>query len=395
MIRITSLNLVSGDRNVVVNDDIDLSSVRNGYTLDVDGLTLPIAIASGGYVEPVYDNTDPENPVLTTPGHGTLYLQTAPNISLATRNAVVIFTQEVIADLIEQANTLNNQITTVLDSIGSAANKTASESATAGSVPVRDSAGRLKAVAGNSGNDVLTIENAQTSTTDTTTNALLRQGAWGSGATSGVAFPGWTVAKRIGTYFTTSIESFTGSPPGLTGGATVVVGRENQFTIIPNTAGTDFNIYWGVSTTASSAPTIWSVPWHNNNTTVDASGFIKEASPIVKLFHNDAVFNNQCPDDALFEKVGTGHYLIKNTLGFATQGWWIETPTDTNKNVKFYTEWSQLEDNTIEIKTFEPVYTNGVVGGTVPVDITEGRWIDLRLEPEPVVELVVEPEEAV
>jgi hypothetical protein len=381
MIRITSLNLVSGDRNVVVNDDIDLSSVRNGYTLDVDGLTLPVGITSGGYVEPVYDNTDPENPVLTTPGHGTLYLQTAPTISLATREAVIIFTQEVIADLIEQANTLNNQITTVLNSIGAAAEK-----------------------------------GVQTSSTDTTTNrTLLTQYAFagdsnnyhanGNGVTAGQAATaikgakdgciGSNAGKTTTTWGSETLNSF------LVNGSVVGDAPSDYCAGLFMSRGGGEGIYivgkvntdemWAANKVGGTLSD-WRLLLHSYNTAVDGSGFIKAASPIVKLFSDDAVFNNQCPDDAVFEKVGVGHYLIKNTLGLAKNGWWIETPTDTNKNVKFYTEWSQLEDNTIEIKTFEPVYTNGVVGGTVPVDITEGRWIDLRLEPEPVVELEEETE---
>ncbi len=130
--------------------------------------------------------------------------------------------------------------------------------------------------------------------------------------------------------------------------------------------------------------TDWFEVWHTNNTTVDGSGFIKEASPIVKLFADYAEFNNQCPSTAAFEKIGTGNYLIKGTLGFAQNGWYIETPKDANNNVKFYTKYWQLDDGTIEIKTFEPNYSTGKVTGTVPMDITAGRWIDLRLEPDPV-----------
>lgn len=129
----------------------------------------------------------------------------------------------------------------------------------------------------------------------------------------------------------------------------------------------------------------WEYLWTTANTTVDGSGFIKEASPIVKLFADHAEFNEQCPNGAEYEKASTGHYLIKNTLGFASKGWYIETPKDANNNVKCYVEYEQLEDNTIEIKTFEPDYTSGKVGGTVPMDITVDRWIDLRLEVEPVI----------
>ncbi len=123
----------------------------------------------------------------------------------------------------------------------------------------------------------------------------------------------------------------------------------------------------------------WQELYHTGNTTVDGSGFIKEASPIVKVFADKAEFNDQCPDEIEFEKVATGHYLIKNTPGFAKKGWYIETPKDANNNVKVYVEYDQLEDDTIEIKTYEPDYSNGYCGKGGPTDITKDRWIDVRL----------------
>jgi hypothetical protein len=128
----------------------------------------------------------------------------------------------------------------------------------------------------------------------------------------------------------------------------------------------------------------WVEQWDESNTAVDGSGFIKEASPIIKLFADRVEFNAQCPDDAEFEKVSTGHYLIRNTLGFAQQGWYIENPKDANGNVKVFVEYEQLADNTLEIKTFEPNHSTGKITGGEPADIPETRWIDLRLEAEPV-----------
>lgn len=119
---------------------------------------------------------------------------------------------------------------------------------------------------------------------------------------------------------------------------------------------------------------------HTGNTTVDSNGFIKEASPIVKLFSNSAEFNNECPEGAVYKKESTGDYLVKNTLGLAKQGWYIESPKDANGNVKVYVEFDELENGDIEVKTFKPDYSKGFCGGSEPMDIPEGRWIDLRLE---------------
>lgn len=124
-------------------------------------------------------------------------------------------------------------------------------------------------------------------------------------------------------------------------------------------------------------------PRHTGNTTVDANGFIKAASPIVKL-HSDRIEKN---DDfsADFERIGTGHYVIKNTLGFAQEGWYIETPKDANGNIKVFVDFED-NDGDITVKTYEPDYSTGRATAGTPADIPKGRWIDLRLHelpPEP------------
>lgn len=123
---------------------------------------------------------------------------------------------------------------------------------------------------------------------------------------------------------------------------------------------------------------------HTGNTTVDVNGFIKAASPIVKL-HSDHIEKN-CDFAADFERIGTGHYLIKNTLGFAQSGWYVETPKDANGNVKVFVEYTD-NDGDITVKTYEPDYSTGRATAGVATDIPADRWIDLRLH-----ELPPEPE---
>jgi len=121
-----------------------------------------------------------------------------------------------------------------------------------------------------------------------------------------------------------------------------------------------------------------------NNTVVDSNGFVKAASPILRLFANHLEEHMQ-PQGAVLEKLSTGYYRITGTLGFAKSGWWIETPKDVNGMPKFHTEFNQEEDNAIVIRTFS------LEDKTTPVDITESRWIDIRLD-KPVVE---DPEDAI
>ncbi|HHB2265102.1 TPA: hypothetical protein ACOQ60_004024, partial [Acinetobacter baumannii] len=59
-------------------------------------------------------------------------------------------------------------------------------------------------------------------------------------------------------------------------------------------------------------------PWRkilsSKNTTVDANGFIKSASPVVKLFADKIEPNDEAAEQPLsFEKLGIGHCLIKGS----------------------------------------------------------------------------------
>lgn len=130
------------------------------------------------------------------------------------------------------------------------------------------------------------------------------------------------------------------------------------------------------------------------NTTVDSNGFIKAASPIVKLFADKIESNNEAQlQDIAFEKQGVGDYLIKGSSGFAPDGWYIETPKDANGNVLFSVIYTTLENGDISVKTYKKKFDFETVSIVAdldnPVDITENRWIDLRLQelPQPEIEM--------
>lgn len=139
--------------------------------------------------------------------------------------------------------------------------------------------------------------------------------------------------------------------------------------------------------------------WFNlltaQNTTTDGNGFIKAASPVVKLFQSHIELNNDAAKQPItFDKLGTGDYLIKGSLGFAQEGWYIEVPKDANGNTVVAVEYSTLENGDISIKTYKRKFDFELAAVVAdhenPMDIPEGRWIDIRLheepEPEPEVE---------
>ncbi|MCG9515173.1 pyocin knob domain-containing protein [Acinetobacter pittii] len=133
-------------------------------------------------------------------------------------------------------------------------------------------------------------------------------------------------------------------------------------------------------------------PWYalrgEHNTTVDSSGFIKAASPVVKLFSDYIELNNDAEKQPItFEKHGIGDYLIKGSLGFAQEGWYVEVPKDANGNTVVAVAYETLENGSISIKTYKrkfDIEQAAIVADLEnPMDIPVGRWIDIRLHEEP------------
>lgn len=135
------------------------------------------------------------------------------------------------------------------------------------------------------------------------------------------------------------------------------------------------------------------------NTTIDANGFIKAASPIVQLFADKIELNDEAQQQNIeFEKLGVGDYLIKGSSGFAQDGWYIETPKDANGNLLVAVVYEQLANGDISVKTYDYMLNNKgrIVADTeTPLDIPETRWIDLRLQElsQPETEVTDDPEQ--
>lgn len=128
----------------------------------------------------------------------------------------------------------------------------------------------------------------------------------------------------------------------------------------------------------------WMKFYTEGNTTVDSNGFIKKASPIVKLYADHIELNEEAEKQEIsFEKLAIGDYLVKGSYGFSIDGWYIELPQDANGNKLFSVIYKTLENGDISIKTYKRKFdleTASIVADLdTPLDIAEGRWIDLRL----------------
>ena len=121
------------------------------------------------------------------------------------------------------------------------------------------------------------------------------------------------------------------------------------------------------------------------NATQDPNGFLKGASPIAEIYSDKMELNHDATQQGgiTFKKLGVGDYLIKGSLGFAQEGWYIETPKDANGNVLVAVVYEQLANNDLSIKTYAKKFddeTGDIVPNLLkPRDIPTGRFISLRL----------------
>lgn len=235
-----------------------------------------------------------------------------------------------------------------------------------------------------------------TSTVDTTLNRVLKVGDYGLGALPPDA--GTTPLHQIPAGFFKYPNGSSERPPN--------VGIYDVYGIVVKRQSQDYGAaIWLPYTTSGNqiVVTAFSSSIRNHhylrtdrNTTVDANGFIKNASPIIQLFADRIELNDEAKQQEIaFKKLGTGNYLIKGSSGFAQTGWYVETPKDANGNVLFSVIYTTLENGDISVKTYKKKFdieTASIVADLEnPVDITENRWIDIRLQelPQPEIE---EPE---
>ncbi|WP_156294368.1 prophage tail fiber N-terminal domain-containing protein [Serratia oryzae] len=158
---------------------------------------------------------------------------------------------------------------------------------------------------------------------------------------------------------------------------------------------------------ASGVAGSWAECWTDRNTAVDANGFLKKASPIVKLFGDGSSELNEQSQGVTTERISEGVYRVSGVMGFNSDPAWggpnggIGLPKDNNDLALLWVDYEVDETGDLLIKTFHrinstaPKFAQNIVAGYKegqPIDIPAGRWIDLRVEmpagdePEPIVE---------
>lgn len=169
----------------------------------------------------------------------------------------------------------------------------------------------------------------------------------------------------------------------------------------------DNKIYLRMTYTASgqTVDTPWIKQWGQANTTIDANGALKPASPIVKIFGNGSVELNDESEGVTVNRLSTGVYLLSGVVGLNADPLWggidggVVIPTDINNQPLVWADFSVKPDGAILLKTYHrthpgaPEFARNLIGiknndgsftETVldgePVDIPAGRWIDVRVQ---------------
>ncbi len=77
-----------------------------------------------------------------------------------------------------------------------------------------------------------------------------------------------------------------------------------------------------------------------------------------------------------------GVYRVMGSCGLSLEGWTVEIPQDINGNFLCFVDITSEDDGVLTVSVFRrrfDVETAMIIAGN-PIDIPEGRWIDLRLE---------------
>ncbi|MGG4662921.1 pyocin knob domain-containing protein [Providencia vermicola] len=167
-----------------------------------------------------------------------------------------------------------------------------------------------------------------------------------------------------------------------------------------------FIYYRSVNTNGSSKGEPWVMQYNTGNTTKDAQGNLRAASPIVKVFA-DHIETNDESEGVTLEKLGVGRYKLKGVLGMNSDASWggfnggIVIPKGINGLELVWADYKVLADGDIILETHyrkhsdlpPPVVLNRLIAypefmdengneleSYTPCDIPNGHWIDIRVQ---------------
>lgn len=209
-----------------------------------------------------------------------------------------------------------------------------------------------------------------------------------------------------GTYLVSS-NNMSNTPAGVTVAASTgtfirVLGASSNATrqaievVIDTATNAGYRIYEIVSVGAKGSR-VFTVRqlYTTANVTVDANGFLKSASPIVKLFTDGNSELNNESEGATTSRISEGVYKIDGVLGLNSDASWsgtdggFEIPLDRNKQPKLWLDYEVEEDGSIVVKTYHrthpnsPAFAQNYIDGYSngdSIDIPVDSFISVRVE---------------
>lgn len=137
--------------------------------------------------------------------------------------------------------------------------------------------------------------------------------------------------------------------------------------------------------------TNWAKYYTSRNTTVDSNKNIKTSSPVVRVFSDHLDKIHQANDLPIkYTRNGVGDYTIEGTTGLRENDWQIVIPEDDHRN-QLIAFTIQDDNGTIRLKTYKRTFNMTTFmfepDLNQPLDIPDGRWVDLHFNDLPQEEL--------
>ena len=131
------------------------------------------------------------------------------------------------------------------------------------------------------------------------------------------------------------------------------------------------------------------------NTTVDSNGFLKTASPVVKVYSSGRFETNEESEGCTVTRLATGLYLIEGCQGLNSDAAWggidggFDIPTDRNRQPLIWLDYEVSADGSVLVKTYHrthpdaPAFARNEIDGVSdgdPVDIPRDQFVSVRVE---------------
>ncbi|EDY2481104.1 phage tail protein [Salmonella enterica] len=151
----------------------------------------------------------------------------------------------------------------------------------------------------------------------------------------------------------------------------------------------------GISDTNLIVSTNGRTLWDTKNTAVDSNGFIKQASPVVKIFTDGKYETNDESEGVTVTRLDVGQYLIEGCKALNSDAAWggidggFEIPTDRNKQPLIWLDYEVNADGSVLVKTYHrehpsaPAFARNERAGLAdgePVDIPADQFVSVRVE---------------